>query len=513
MTAAASSAAPIEALTTHGPVVGADLGVVRSFRGIPYGAPTSGDGRFAPPRPPEPWTEPRPCTTDGQAAPQNPSILETSLGSASLEVGEDCLWLNVFSPDLDGSAPVMVWFHGGGFETGTPSMTWYDGTRLTERGVVVVTVAYRLGVTGYLHLPGEPGSGCWGLMDQIAALGWVRDNAAAFGGDPGRVTVFGESAGAMSIGALMAAPGAQGLFHRAILQSGAAHNVHSEAYAAKVASRLCEAAGVAEGDVDGLRSLPLDELLVAQSSIGRGDDGTFGLPWQPVVGSDEVPRRPIDALREGAAAGVDVLVGTTLEEMRLFPLIDPRLAQVDDSALRARTTAYERLMGRDEGSMLEAYARTEAMGSPERWLDLLTDLVFRIPAIRLAEAQVAAGATARMYLFAEASDHLGSCHALDIPFAFDNLDQPGTEILIGQITDERRELARRVGDAWTAFAAGAEDPAPDDVGEWPAYDAERRATLWIRAGEVKVVDDPMRAEREWWHGLEGGLDGAFDVPL
>lgn len=500
------------ATTTHGPVQGRTRDGVHLFRGIPYGAPTSGAGRFAPPAPPEPWTEVLACTRPGPAAPQNPSILETALGVDGLTFDEDCLRLNVFSADLEGSAPVMVWFHGGGFETGTASMTWYDGARLARRGVVVVAVGYRLGALGYLDLPGADGSGCWGLLDQVASLRWVRDNVAAFGGDPDEVTVFGESAGAMSIGALLAAPGTEGLFGRAILQSGASHNVQDPDKAAKVAARFGDLAGVDLGDLDALRALPLDRVLAAQGQIGRSDDGDFGLPWQPVLGSVAVPRDPIDAVRDGVAAGIDLLVGTTLEEMKLFPLITPSLADVDDQTLRHRAGAFEALMGRDPGSLLGAYEeRTGSHSAPDRWLALLTDLVFRIPAIRLAEAQAEHGAAVRMYLFSERSDLLGSCHALDLPFAWDNLDSPGTELLVGEISDARRTLARRMGDVWAAFARGEADPTAPDMPAWPAYDDGRRATMWLSAEVVEVVDDPMGVERTWWDGLEGGL--GFDLSV
>jgi para-nitrobenzyl esterase len=495
-------------VTPSGPVTGTVDDGVHVFRGIPFAASTAGERRFTPPVDPEPWTDPLACVSPGPAAPQNPSILEAALGIDGLTYGEDCLRANVFSTDLDGSAPVMVWLHGGGFETGTASMSWYDGSALARRGVVVVTLGYRLGALGYLDLPGVPGSGCFGLLDQIHGLRWVRDAVAAFGGDPTQVTVFGESAGAMSIGALLAAPQATGLFQRAILQSGAAQNVHAATTAADVASKLWAATGLVEGDLDGLRALPLDALLAAQSTVGReGDAGDVGLPWQPVLGSEAVPRVPLEAVRDGSADGIALLVGTTLEEMKLFPLITPSLGQIDDEGLAARAAAYEALMGRSPGSLMAAYA--SRMGDApvvDRWLALLTDLVFRIPAVRLAEAVGARGGDAHMYLFAERSDAfdglLGSCHALDLPFSWDNVDAPGTELMVGDISDARRALAARMGDAWAAFAVGG-DPG------WPAYEPEARSTMWLEAVRTEVVSDPMGTERTWWDGIDAGL--GFDV--
>jgi len=490
--------------TPSGPVAGTTVAGVHVFRGIPFAASTAGAARFTPPVDPEPWTDVLPCVAPGPAAPQNPSILEAALGVDGLTYGEDCLRANVFTTDLDGSAPVMVWLHGGGFETGTASMSWYDGSALARRGVVVVTLGYRLGALGYLDLPGVPGSGCFGLLDQVHGLRWVRDAVAAFGGDPDRVTVFGESAGAMSIGALLACEAAGGLFHRAILQSGAAQNVQAPETAADVARRFWAATGLEPGDLDGLRALPLDQLLAAQGTVGReGDAGGVGLPWQPVLGSERVPRVPLEAVRQGSADGVAVLVGTTLEEMKLFPLITPSLADVDDEGLVTRAAGYEALMGRSPGSLLTAYeARLRGAPAVDRWLALLTDLVFRIPAIRLAEAVAARGGEAHMYLFAEASDAfdglLGSCHALDLPFSWDNVEAPGTEIMVGEITPARRALARRMGDAWAAFAAG-------DGPGWPAYSSSSRATMWLAAERSEVVEDPMGVERGWWDGLDAGL--------
>lgn len=494
--------------TPFGPVAGTVDDGIHVFRGIPFAASTAGTARLTPPVDPAPWTDVLDCVAAGPAAPQNPSILETALGVDGLTYGEDCLRANVFSADLDGSAPVMVWLHGGGFETGTASMSWYDGSALARRGVVVVALGYRLGALGYLDVPGLPGSGCFGLLDQVQGLRWVRDAVAGFGGDPDRVTVFGESAGAMSIGALLACEGAGGLFHRAILQSGAAQNVHTPEQAADVATRFWAAAGLEQGDVEGLRALPLDQLLVAQSAIGReGDAGDVGLPWQPVLGSDAVPRVPLEAIRDGAADGIEVLVGTTLEEMKLFPLITPSLGQIDDEGLVARAAAYEALMGRDPGSLLAAYEERMQGSTPvDRWLALLTDLVFRIPAIRLAEAVGERGGSAHMYLFAERSDAfdglLGSCHALDLPFSWDNVDAPGTEIMVGEIGPARRALAARMADAWAAFAAG-------DGPGWPAYEPGARSTIWLAADRTELVDDPFGTERRWWDGLDAGL--GFDL--
>lgn len=482
-------------------------GIVR-FRSIPFAAPTDGERRFAPPEAREPWSGGRDATRHGPSAPQCPSLLETSLGAEEFEVDEDCLTLSVFTPDLDGRRPVMVWIHGGGFETGSPTTPWYEGSSLARRGVVVVTVGYRLGALGFLHLDEVRGSGNAGLLDQIAGLIWVRDNIGAFGGDPDQVTVFGESAGAMSIGALLGMPAARGLFRRAVLQSGAAQNVHEATSAAGITDQVAGVAGVTR-TVRALRELSVQEVLAAQAKVSRGRSFELGLPFQPVVDDDLMPRQPLDAIRAGEVADVDIVIGTTLEEMRLFPLLLPSLNQIDDDALARRVDGFFGRFGRPAGSTEAAYSRLADASAPERWLAVLTDLAFRIPAIRLAEAHQAAGGRVWMYLFAERSTSfggmLGSCHAIEIPFVWDNLDAPGAEMLVGNLTPERRRLAAMMADAWTAFAAGAVPGAPG-LPAWPQYDPDRRATLRLESTAVDVVLDPYAGERRHWDGIDPGLD-------
>src|SRR3712207_215533 len=262
-------------MTAVGEVAGELGDGVHVFRGIPYARPPVGELRFRPPQPPEPWAGARPATAFGSIAMQSPSPLENLFGAAERpSMSEDCLYLNIWTPGLDGARrPVMVWIHGGAFVTGSGSTPWYDGTRFAARGdVVVVTLNYRLGAFGFLHLAdliGESfvGSGNAGILDQAAALAWVRDNIAAFGGDPENVTIFGESAGAMSVGTLLALPAARGLFQRAILQSGAASNAMSRERANEVAGRLLEALGIPREKSETIRDVPARDLLAAQGRV------------------------------------------------------------------------------------------------------------------------------------------------------------------------------------------------------------------------------------------------------
>jgi para-nitrobenzyl esterase len=501
----------LQTITSQGRVEGERNGDVVVFRGIPFAAPTGGAARFAPPRPPEPWDGVRPCLESGPVAPQNPSALERMLGADEQTVSEDCLSLNVFTPGCDDAGrPVMVWIHGGGFLTGTGAIPWYDGSHLAERGAVVVTINYRLGVFGFLHLeglaPGFEDSGNAGLLDQVAALEWVRDNIRAFGGDPGRVTIFGESAGAMSVATLLAVPAARGLFTRAILESGAGAHVHQPDAATAVAQKFLAELGVDPSEVERLRDVPVADMLEAQRRLAESTPFDQGLPLQPVVDGRVLTDRPTRAVGAGQAAGVDVLIGTTKDEMNLFLAMDPSMGDLDEAGLSARADARFVPSGRRPGEALEVYRRDRADASVRDVLcALLTDFTFRIPAIRLAEAQLTHHDRVWMYLFGFATPAfggaLGSCHALEIPFVWDNLDARGAEMFVGELDQGRRDLARAMADAWVAFATDGVPAAPG-VPEWPRYDVDRRATMRFDVPTIEVVDDPGRAERELWQGLD-----------
>lgn len=494
------------AVTTSGPVRGVEKAGVLRFRGIPFAAPPVGERRWRPPAPVEPWTEPRDATRAGPMAPQLPGTLEAMLGANTMAQAEDCLYLNVVTPACDDvGRPLLVWIHGGGFTSGAGSLPWYSGAQLVASDdVVVVSVNYRLGALGFLHLPtlgeGFGASGNVGLLDQVAALRWVRDNAAAFGGDPANVTVFGESAGAMSIGCLLGTPDAAGLFHRALPQSGAAQAVQQPAEAEAVAAGVAAAAGVT---VDDLPELTADAILEAQQAVAAsrlaGFGGTTGsiLPFAPVVDGVVLPRHPLDAVADGSAAGVDLLTGTTAEEFRFFTV----MAQSDplaDAGLRKRVA---RIVGDDRADeVIDAYrADHPGASNDDIAVAAATDWVFRVPAERLLEAQHPHGST-WSYRFAWRSTafdgRLGACHALDIPFVFDVVDRPGSELLLGEVTDGAVRLAHGMRSAWTSFArSGA--PAGEGLPTWPAWDPQRRATM-VLDDPPTVVDDPFPRSRATW---------------
>jgi para-nitrobenzyl esterase len=499
--------------TTAGKVQGLEKQGVLQFRGVPYARAD----RFRPPRPVEPWAGVRSATSFAPRAPQNASPLEAVLGSRDEPSSEDCLALNVYTPALDDAArPVMVWIHGGAFTAGAGNIPWYDASNLVRMGdVVVVTFNYRLGMLGFLplgQLDAElAGSVNNGIRDQIAALGWVRDNIAGFGGNPGNVTVFGESAGAMSLGMLLAAPEAAGLFHRAIAQSGAASQLHTPETAEWVTERCLTELGLSPATADRLFDLPVEDILRAQGTVylevfqgrGPGPMGAGGqLPFRPMVDGRLLPRPPLASVAAGNAAGVPLVAGTTAEEWNLFHLPVRQTGGSDEAKARRRLA---RLVGADRvDDLVDAYRTARGGLDPDGLVcAVMTDRVFRIPAIRLAEAQQPHAPRVSMYRFGYRSTAfngaLGACHAIDVPFVFDNLDRRGVGMFLGSIGDDARRLAHRCARAWLAVA-GTGSPEHDDL-PWPAYDLDRRATCELDR-TTAVSHDPDGELRALWDELD-----------
>jgi para-nitrobenzyl esterase len=498
----------LEVTTTSGVVRGRAGGPAVAFLGIPYAAPPFGDLRFAAPQPVPPWEGVRDCTAYGPTAPKGPYPAPVDLLLPEPVVpGEDVLNLNVWTPDPSAAGlPVLVWVHGGAFVNGSGAVPQYDGTAFARDGVVLVTFNYRLGADGFLHFD-DDGPANRGLLDQVAALEWVRDNIAAFGGDPGNVTIFGESAGGMSVGTLLGTPEAAGLFHRAIAQSGAASNTHDPEVAEWVAGELLAEVGLSPATAAGLLDVPVAELLRAQGVVegevlrGGGPPATAGgasLAFQPTV--DEPP---LGAVRDGVAAGVPVVIGTTAEEWNLFHIRARQAGPLDEGRVRRR---LGRLIGEDRvDDAVDAYRSAR----PEADLDglvcaLMTDRVFRVPAIRLAEAQLPHSPRVSMYRFDLASTAfggvLGACHAIDIPFVFGNLDRGGAEMFIGNVDDAAGTLSGRCVQAWVGTARTGV-PEHGDL-PWPAYDLDRRATCLLDRSPG-VLDDPDGELRALWDEIDG----------
>ncbi len=487
--------------TRDGKVRGIERDGIHVFRGIPFAAAPAGPRRFRAPEPPTAWTGVREALHAGPVAPQPPSPLESLFGAPAPEWDEDCLSLNVWTPGVDDAKrPVMVWIHGGAFVNGSGSTPWYDGARFASHGdVVAVTINYRLGALGFLHLAPFGGerfadAGNAGILDQVRALRWVRDNIEAFGGDPNQVTVFGESAGGMSIGTLLGMPVAQGLFHRAIVQSGSARFVSTAQAATEIAERVLAKLDLSPSTVGKIEDLPVEQILDAQSAV-YNEEFRLRLAFQPVVDGLHIPRPPIDAVASGEMGDVPLLIGTTAHEMTLFLVLDPSLGKLDDAALRHHA---REVFGEGADAALATYLGNRP-GEPlvNTLVAIETDRLFRVPAVRLAEAETNAGRPAYMYLFAWETPAFGgvlrSCHALELPFVWDALHQGGVSVFTGE-GPERDGLARDMHERWIAFARTG-DPG------WAAYEHDHRPVVVFDGSGSRVVDDPAGDERRLWDGI------------
>jgi para-nitrobenzyl esterase len=502
--------------TSNGPVRGSTSGAIQVFKGIRYGAPPTGPLRFMPPQKPVPWTAAADATAFGAPAVQMP--LGTAAQEPKTELAkslqvvyptlaewkagkEDCLFLNVWTPSTSGGKrPVMVWLHGGGFAYGSGAWPAYDGTNLAKRGdVVVVTLNHRLNAFGYLELadlagPAYAKSGSAGMLDIVLALEWVRDNAAAFGGDPGNVTIFGESGGGAKVCNLLAMPSAQGLFHRAIVESGPALKALSLDVATADAKEMLAELQIAPTDVKALQSVPADAIMKAAYAVsarrGPGAEIRF---LGPVVDGNVLPSNPFDPAAPAISANVPILIGTNKDEMTLFVAGEPWFGKLTDDQLAAQA----RMMAGPKSDALLAALRKTYPGYSPSYLNaqVLTSTFMLGDSIRLAERKAAQGA-APVYMYQltwETPVGAGvfkSPHTLEIPFVFDTVES--TRPLVGP-GPEPQKLADQMSSAWIAFARTG-NPNNPAIPAWPAYTAERRATMEFDV-ESKVVDDPASEVR------------------
>jgi carboxylesterase 2/para-nitrobenzyl esterase len=489
--------------TSRGKLRGRRENGVIAFKGVRFAARPFGENRLQPPQPIESWDGVHDALMFGPKPPQAPYPPGIAESLAELVgMGEDCLTLNIWTPDV-GSAgcPVMVWIPGGMFEFhATGATAYYDGSRFARDGVVCVTISYRVGAEGFLYL--GDGAANMGLLDQIAALEWVRDNIAAFGGDPLKVTIFGESAGGMSVATLLAIPRAKGLFHRAIVQSGNTPNVTSTATAARIGRRLAEILGV-EPRREAIAALSPERVLEAQAQL-RGqllahpDPALWGevalsfLPWAPTVDGQVIPQHPIEAIRTGAAADIDLLVGSNTEETRLFLLSDGSMDRITDQALSALMMPY----GLSAQGLIAYRAANPEASAGELFSTIQTDWYWRIPAVRLADAHAASAAQAATYMYEFAwrspqfGGRLGAAHGVEIAFVFDTLGL-GTKPMLGQ--DPPQSLATAMHAAWVAFATTG-------TCGWPKYDPAHGTTMHFDTTSY-VINDPLRTALVLWQGV------------
>jgi para-nitrobenzyl esterase len=494
----------VEAETSFGRVRGTDADGIKTFKGIPYGASTAGANRFRPPLDPAKWTGVRDALEYGHSAPQRdpgarPANTGLSVASAGLPAeGEDCLVLNVWTPALDGAKrPVMFWCHGGGFASGSGSSPVTDGTNLARRGdVVVVSVNHRLNVLGFTYL-GELGgpelaeSGDVGMLDVVHALKWVRENIARFGGDPGRVTVFGQSGGGRKVATLLAMPSAKGLFHRAVIESGATIKLVERDQAARVARELATQLGLESPSLRDLQAVPLERMMSAYFATVRSmnvDQMTMG--FSPTVDGTAVPRHPFHPTAADVSAEVPLVIGSTRTELTLQT--DAAAFSLDDVALRGRVQA---LVGAATDRIVDVYRQANPSATPsELYFLIASDHRYSAPAMKIAERRAALGkGPVYLYYFRWETPleggRLKSPHTIEIPFVFDNVK--ASRLTAG--ATGAQALADRVSDAWIAFARSG-DPNTPKLPRWPAYDAGQRATMMIDNASV-VQNDPLREQR------------------
>jgi para-nitrobenzyl esterase len=497
---------------THaGAVIGSYEQDVAIFKGISFAAPPTGLRRFVAPQPPEPWDGVREARAYSATPPQLdpstrrlPGLDLAPLFGDGWRKGDDYLTVNVWTPDIGTRGlPVMVFIYGGAFVAGSSAVPLYRGARFARDGVVLVNFNYRVGVEGYLPLEG--GETNLGLRDQIAALRWVQENIAQFGGDPQNVTIFGESSGALSVDTLLAIPAAKGLFRRAISQSGGAQHTMSREQAGLVAARLAETLGITPTRAD-FFSVPFEQVIEAQTQLqaspvnlntAQDADTTGGLTsFLPVRDGDLISSQPVEAIRQGASGDVDLMVGINADEMNLYYSPTGVVGMLDSDA-----KVLASLAGRhpDPLTLLATYRAGRASAQPgELFSAIMTDWMFGVPTVRLAEAHAPQPGGTYVYEFTWPSPTLGgalgACHGLELGFVFDTLDTPGLAGPEGMVGGHLpAELASQMHRAWIAFAKTG-DPG------WPAYTAQSRLVMGINT-TWKVISDPRPMERQVWDGV------------
>ncbi len=490
--------------TKSGKIQGYIENGIEIFKGVPYGEPPIDDLRFSPPVAKKQWDEVLDTTEYGHCAFQGYSQLEEYTGKLQPE-SEDCLNLNIWTPSVDNKKrPVMFWIHGGAFITGGGIAPMYDGSTLAQRGdVVIVTINYRLGALGYLYIPGVTAN--VGHFDQILALKWVHDNIELFGGDPNNVTIFGESAGGYSVVALAAMPAAKGLFHRIVAQSAP---VIDPKITKKPTKKLIRMLGVEKGDINALRKISPEKIIDAQNKL-IAEDPTNLLAFRPLIEGETLPIHPLKAFQDGDCKDIDFMIGTNLEEAKLFTALDPEISKINNVDGEKVLIGYLGRLGVDitkSKAMIDTYkqAREGSFSTDLKEIlnALITDYIFRISTIRLLEAQSNHQSNTYNYIFTWPSPgfngNLGSCHALEIPFVFNTLNDPGFEVFVGKSPD-LDAISHKVMDAWIAFARTG-NPNHDGMPKWPSYDIEKRSTMLLDH-EFKVVEKFLDKERAAWDDI------------
>ncbi len=513
--AAAAPTPGVTVETTLGKVRGATQAGVQAFRGVPYAASTAPPNRFMPPAKREPWTGVRDCFELGLRSPQRssdffgqvPKFFEVMCPAEPM--GEDCLVLNVWTPGTTGGRkrPVMVWLHGGGYTSGSGGFVCYNGQELARKhDVVVVTVNHRVTIFGYLYFAGIGGekyakSSNIGTLDIVAALEWVRDNAAAFGGDPGNVTIFGQSGGGGKVSTLLAMPSAHGLFHKAVIQSGANLKGVPVGAANRSAETFLSRLNLKPDQIDQLQHLSVDQLLAA---IPTGGGPGLALALAPVVDGTTLPSGPFDPVAPEISANVPVLIGTTETEVTIFPgqILDP----IDDADLHKRVKqTLAKASDAQVDQVIAAYkAGRPGAANTDLYLALASDAGFRAGVVTQAERKAAQKAPVYNYYITWHSPiedgKYRAFHTIEIPFEFDIVDLCPSMTGSGP---ERQPLADKISGAWVSFARTG-NPNHKGIPNWAQFDATKRATMVID-NEWKLVNDPHGEEQRLLHSVQNGV--------
>jgi len=498
MAKATSATPPVS--TTAGKIRGLMIDRVYAFKGISYGASTAGERRFQPPAKPEAWTGVKDTVEWGPEAPQGPhtEIPEVAATIPKQGISEDCLHLNVWTSSLKGKRPVMVWLHGGGFASGSGSYSMYDGANMARKHeVVTVTVNHRLNSFGFLYLADLGGAkfaqaSNVGMLDIVAALEWVRDNISNFGGDPKNATIFGQSGGAGKVSTLLAMPPAKGLFHRAIVQSGANLRGVSAADATKSAQMLMSKLNV--NSVEELQKVPMEQLVSATLS-------TPGLRLAPVVDAKTLPGGPFDPTAPEISADIPLLIGNTEFEINFFP--QTNFNPIDDAGLHAAVKQATRANDPEVDHLIAVYRKGRPNASNVELSQIIASDGFAGAVLTEAERKSQQKAPVYKYYFTWASPvrdgKLKAFHTLEIPFVLENVDEAKSMTGTGQ---DRYPLQSEMSGAWAAFAHGG-DPNHKGLPNWPRFTADQRATM-IFDKECKVVNDPHGEERKALTALRRG---------
>ncbi len=485
--------------TKQGLLLGTTESDVRVWRGVRYAKAPVNELRYKLPQPPNNWEGITNATEFGNISPQP----KNDMGGDGVQ-NEDCLFLNIWSPKVsETKKPVMFWIHGGGFVMGSGSSDMYNGTKLSKNGdVVVVTINYRLGPLGFLFLDEFNTTSTHfesnlGLHDQTAALKWVKENISAFGGDPDNITLFGESAGANSVLSLLTSPYAKGLFQKTIVQSAAGISVISKEKAAQQTREFFNFLNISPAEISKLNTISVDTLLAASERYFRQkvkdkDDVLF---FVPVAGTDFLPLTPIEAIKQGVAKNIPMLIGTNRDEANLFSKMKPPIFTAEKETVHSYLKSNG--LATHENHLISLYPEYPSKTSI---LSMITDAIFQVPSVYIADAQ-SNFASAYSYRFDWTSFPirmigLGACHGMELPFVFSTFNSSAGKRIIKASSNKRVfKLSREIQKAWSNFAYTGNPGSEKNL--WPQYNTQSRSTL-IFDNTISVISDPIAKLREGW---------------